>query len=220
MRNELLKDVFSLYKVIKESGGKRMSGKYIKPLVEVAKAQGPKAVKVIRENPKEIMAVLGAVKVVKTKFDERKKKKVEEGKIPLRKERFDEFNKSILKNLNDYNREQLFNYKLEVKEFIEQIDKEMAEETKAKKPLHVKRRKNWEALLTQIDSKLKTKDYGEYVKIYNNNDYVSVYFEAFERNVQRFKELSEKGDSKEIINFLIDQTGVDETVIRNEFLVK
>lgn len=197
-----------------------MSAKYIKPIVDIAKAQGPKAVKLIRENPEGIMAVLGAVKVVKTNFDERKKKKAEEGKISLRKERFNEFNKSIIKNLNEYNREELFNYKLEIKEFIEQIDKEMAEETKAKKPLHVKRRKKWEALLTQIDSKLKTKDYREYLKIYNNNDYVSAYFEAFERNVQRFKEVSKKGDSEEITNFLIDQTGVDDAVIRNEFLIK
>lgn len=195
-----------------------MAPKNMKPLIDIAKEHGPKAGKFLYDHAGKIGPTFIAAQGIIEKLAENKKNKADGGKIHLRKERYDEFNKSIMRNLNDYNREELHAYKHEAMEFIEQIELEMSKETKAKKPLHIKRRKNWEALLVQIDGKIKMKDYLEYLKIYNKDEYTSTYFEGFERNVKEFKKLVEKADSNEIINFLVSQTNMDPTIIRNEFL--
>ncbi|WP_282020156.1 hypothetical protein [Planomicrobium okeanokoites] len=183
----------------------------IKPLADFAIKHGPKAINFIGS---AYGAATGANKIV----EEHKKKKLEEGKLHYRKQRYIEYNQKILKNLDHCQRAELLKYKMEVSQFIQQIDSEAIQEMKTKKPLHNKRRKNWESILVQVDAKLKSKDYQEYLKIYNNNEYTSIYFEGFEGNVKTFKQLIEKKDSDEIIIFLVRQTDMSTTIIKNDFL--
>ena len=195
-----------------------MDPKYIKPTIDIAKEYGPKAVKFIKDNPKEFMAALAAAKMIKTKYDERKKKKIDDGNVPLRKIRFDEFNKNILKNLNEYNREELSNYRLEIKVFIEQINNEMIKEAKAKKPLHVKRVKKWDSIRIQIVDKISSKDYQEYLRIYNNPQYKSDYFVGFEGHVSKFQQKVDEVKIEEVHDFIAENTKISKTEIERDFI--
>lgn len=184
----------------------------IKPVADMAIKHGPKAIKLIS-------SALGVVNVANDALEKKKKKKVEDGKLHFRKQRYIEYNQKILMNLEHCQRTDLLKYKMEVNQFIEQIDLEAAKEPKTKMPLHNKRRKNWESLLVQIDAKIKSKDYQEYLKIYHNNEITSTYFEGFEGNVKTFKQLIDKKDFEEIVTFLARQTGMKISVILNDFFI-
>ena len=175
----------------------------------------------IKHGPKMIKhagSALAAAVALKKIVEERNNKKIEEGGFHFRKQRYIEYNKKIMKSLEQCHRTELLKYKMEVTQFIEQIDTETTQDIKTKKSLHNKRRKNWESILVQIDAKLKSKDYQEYLKIYNNDEYTSVYFEGFEGYVKTFKKLIGKNNQDEIILFLFQQTDMSATLIKNDFL--
>lgn len=183
----------------------------IKPIADLAIKYGPKALAMMG-------SVFGVANEANNLLEKNQKKKLEEGKLHFRKERYIEYNQKILKNLEHYQRTELLKYKMEINQFVEQIDMEAAKEIKTKKPLHNKRRKNWESLLVQIDAKLKSKDYQEYLKIYNNNEYTSTYFEGFDGYVKTFKQLINKNDFNELIIFLVKQTDMSSSTIMKDFL--
>lgn len=182
-----------------------------KVIADLGKKHGPKAIALI-------VPAIGLVKEAAKLVEDRRRKKVEEGSYHFRKERYIEYNQKIMKNLEQCHRTELLKYKMEVAQFIEQIDTEIKQDVMAKEPIHRKRRKNWESLLVQIDAKLKSKDYQEYLKIYNNGEYTSDYFKGFEGYVKTFKKLIEKDDKDEIILFLEKQTDMNATLINNDFL--
>ncbi|WP_226036787.1 hypothetical protein [Aquibacillus saliphilus] len=93
-------------------------------------------------------------------------------------------------------------YKLEVEQYIRQIEDEEKSEVKAKKPIHSKRIKNWQSVLIQIEDKIATKDYHEYFMIYNDSDYNSQYFEGYLTLVNKFRNLINNEDNGPLCEFL------------------
>ncbi|USK84777.1 hypothetical protein [Peribacillus asahii] len=181
---------------------------------------GKKVGKIIKENHKEITAVIGVLsaggKVIKENTVKKKESNKTEGKLHHRKERHEHYTSKILMELDSQNRNELFQYILEVEQFIQQIKNEENKELGLKKPLHKNRIKNWNDILIQIKDKMYTKDYLEFIKIYNNPNYYSEYFKGFEGLVERFKKLNnrEKHDDllkyiEEITNMSIEQTKKD-----------
>lgn len=184
----------------------------IKPIADFAIKHGPKALKHTRT---AYNVAVGANKLVK----DHKQKNLDEGKLHYRKQRYIEYNQKILKNLDKSQRTELVKYKMEINQFIQQIDAEEIDELRTKKPLHNKRRKNWKSLLVQIDAKLKTKDYQEYLKIHGNSEYISTYFEGFEVNVNTFKKIIENKNPEELTTFLVKQTNMTTPIINEDFFI-
>ncbi|KEK12125.1 hypothetical protein EP18_05710 [Lysinibacillus sphaericus] len=60
-------------------------------------------------------------------------------------------------NLDSYSYLNLVSYKLEVENYIKQIDKEEEDQLIANKPLNSRRRKSWEKIHTQIEDNIKQK---------------------------------------------------------------
>lgn len=89
--------------------------------------------------------------------------------------------------LDNKNRNELFQYILEVEQFIQQIKNEENKELGVRKPIHKNRIKNWNDILIQIKDKMDAKDYLEFIKIYNNPNYHSEYFQGFEGVAEKFK---------------------------------
>lgn len=114
--------------------------------------------------------------------------------------------------------DQLFTHQLEVEQFINQIKNEGNKKSGLKKPLHSKRINDWKSILVQIEDKIVTRDYQEYLMIYNNLEYQSAYFEGYEGRIIKFKELVSKGILEDIYNFIQKTTRKNIDDIKRDFL--
>ncbi|KXI73618.1 hypothetical protein ACS52_24520 [Bacillus cereus] len=195
----------------------------IRPIVNGVKTHGPKVWKFIKENGKDIAKVTGVigsgVKVVHSMSKKRQENQNNPSKVHYRKARFNEYKSSILKALDIKKRVELFQYKLEIEKFIEQINNEENSELVIKKPIHSKRIDNWNDILIQIQHKIQVTDYHEYLKIYNKSDYHSYYFEGFEGYVDKFKSLLSNEKPEFLYEYLSNQTNKSIEEIKKDFLM-
>ncbi|MDF2066641.1 hypothetical protein [Bacillus sp. Cr_A10] len=189
----------------------------IGPIIE----GGKKAGKIIKENRKEITAVLGLLgaggKVIKENTAKKKESNKTEGKLHHRKGRYDHYKIKILMELDSQNRNELFQYILEVEQFIQQIKNEENKELRVKNPIHKKRIKNWNDILIQIIDKMYTKDYLEFIKIYNNSSYHSEYFKGFEGLVEKFKKLNNREKYDDLLDYIAEITNRSIEQIKKDF---
>jgi hypothetical protein len=97
----------------------------IGPILEGVKKYGPKAGKFLKENWKEVVGVVGAFgtgsKAIKESIDKKKETKKGQGKLHHRKDRFYHYRATVLRELDNKNRNELFQYILEIEQFIEQM---------------------------------------------------------------------------------------------------
>lgn len=189
----------------------------IRPIIEGVKKYGPKTGKLIKENRKEIAAVLGAFGAIKKQREKKEESNKTEGKLHHRKVRYNHYKTKILTKLDSQNRDELFQYILEIEKFIQQIKNEENKEIGVKKPIHEKRIKNWNDILIQIQDKMSTKDYLEFIKIYNNPNYKSEYFNGFEGHLEKFKKLNNGEKYDDLFNYIADITSRNIDQIKKDF---
>ncbi|QMT17209.1 hypothetical protein H1Q58_14795 [Planococcus maritimus] len=189
----------------------------LKALTDFTTTQGPKVVKFIKENPALIPPGVAVASKISNSYQSKKEKKVTDGQIPFRKQRYLTYKKEIIPNLIKLQRSEILDYKIEINQFIDQISNEKKNEFKPKNILHDKRTKNWEHLLVQINDKLNSKDYQEYRKIYNDLEYTSEYFRSFEYLVETFKHLIQENNPSKIRDFLVAQTNMRLEDINRDF---
>ncbi|WP_141769917.1 hypothetical protein [Bacillus massilinigeriensis] len=179
--------------------------------------------KFVKNNWKEISEGVALVGYVgKKAIDFRQSKKDTEQyqrKIHYRKTRHGQYKTEILLNLDNKKRNELFQAKLEVEQFIQQIKDEESKELVVKKPLHSQRINNWNEVLTQIEDKMAMKDYQEYLMIYNNPNYQSLYFEGFEGQIEKFKNLIDSQNTFELYEYLLTRTKRSKEDIKIDFLL-
>lgn len=87
------------------------------------------------------------------------------------------FLNEVLPNLDSYSYTNLVSYKFEVENYIKQINQEEDDQLIANKTLNSRRRRSWRKILIQIEDKIKSKNYVEFLKIYNSSSYTSNYFD-------------------------------------------
>ncbi|WP_411334301.1 hypothetical protein ACK1LH_01530 [Metabacillus indicus] len=192
----------------------------VKPALDFLKKAAPPVANFVKNNWKE--AAIGVPSVLNeiNKFNNSKgKSDKREIKLHHRKKQYVKYKVDILPKLNNMKRKELVNAKLEIEQFIQQIYKEEQEEFKAKKIVHSKRSSNWNKILIQIIDKIKSKDYQEYLLIYNNPDYKSEYFEGFDIIVKKFRNLISKSDTEELCQFIIKNTGKTDNEVKADFLL-
>lgn len=193
----------------------------IKPIVDIAKTHGPKAGKFVKENWKEIskgVAIVGTASKKVNDFKENKKDTNQyDAKMHYRKNRYIKYKNAILPELDKKKRHELFQAKLEVEQFIQQIKNEENKELAVKKPLHSKRINSWNEVLIQIKDKIETRDYQEYLMVYNSTDYHSAYFEGFEGHLVKFKNLLDASNIDEIYNYLLATTNKSKADLERDF---
>lgn len=193
----------------------------IKPIVETVKTQGPKVGKFVKDNWKELSKAVAIVGTTGKKANDYRKSKKEteqyRGKTHYRKTRHGQYKTEILRDLENKKRNELFQAKLEVEQFIQQIKDEGNKELVVKKPLHFKRINNWNEILTQIEDKMAMKDYQEYLMIYNNPNYNSSYFEGFEGQLKKYKNLIDGQNTDELYEYLLTRTKRDKEDIKRDF---
>ncbi|MEK4091717.1 hypothetical protein [Viridibacillus sp. FSL H8-0110] len=198
-----------------------MSRLPIGPIKEGIKKYGPNTGKFIKDNYKEIVAAVGAVAAGGESIKKHRKKKKEsnktEGKLHYRKGRYNHYKTKILTELDSQNRNELFQYILEIEQFIQQIKNEEKKESGVKKPIHEKRIKNWYDILIQIKDKMSTKDYLEFIKIYNNPNYQSEYFNGFEGHVEKFKKLNNDKKTDDLLKYIAEITNWSIDQIEKDF---
>lgn len=134
-----------------------------------------------------------------------------------RKRRNNHYTTNILTELDSQNRNELFQYILEIEQFIQQIKNEKKKEIGVKKPIHEKRINNWNDILIQIKDKMSTKDYLEFIKIYNNPNYQSEYFEGFEGHVETFKKLNNGEKYDDLLKYIAEITSRNTEQIKKDF---
>lgn len=197
-----------------------MSKKPIDFVIDTAKTNGPKVAKYIKNNPEVLLKVTPFIAIATEKVkkfqDNRKKKSTP--KVDVRKNKYNEYKTEILINLSDYTRLQLLGHKNEVESFIEQIKNEEMQELALKKPLHSKRKKEWEKILIQIKDKIALLDYQEFIRVFNNPDLPNLYFEGLERQLAGFRKMILEDDIEVIRNYVFEQTGKKKEDIAREFV--
>ena len=191
----------------------------IGPIIEGGKKVG----KIIKENRKEITAAIGLFsagrKVIKENTVKKKESNKTEGKLPHRKERYNHYKTKILPELDSQNRNELFQYIDEIEQFIQQIKNEEKKEISVKKPIHEKRINSWNDILIQIKDKMSTKDYLEFIKIYNNPNYQSEYFKGFEGHVENFKKLNNGEKYDDLLKYIAEITSRNIEKIKKDLLL-
>jgi hypothetical protein len=155
--------------------------------------------------------------VIKENTVKKKESNKTEGKLHHRKGRYDHYKIKILMELDSQNRNELFQYILEVEQFIQQIKNEENKELGLKKPIHKNRIKNWNDILIQIKDKMYTKDYLEFIKIYNNPNYHSEYFKGFEGLVEKFKKLNNREKYDDLLKYIAEITNRSIEQIKKDF---
>lgn len=190
-------------------------------LIKGVKKYGPIAGEIIKNNRKEIIAALGVLGVgdaIKKRIEKKEDSSKTEGKNSHhRKRRYDHYKTKILNELDNQNRYELFQNILEVEQFIQQIKNEEKKEIGVKKPIHERRIKNWNDILIQIKDKMSTKDYLEFINIYNNPNYQSDYFKGFEGHVEKFKKLNKGKNSDDLLKYIAEITGMNIDQIEKHF---
>ncbi len=134
-----------------------------------------------------------------------------------RKRRYKHYENKLLPELDIQNRNELFQYMLEIEQFIQQIKNEEKEDIGIKKPIHEKRIKDWNDILIQIKDKMSTKDYLEFIKIYNNPNYQSEYFKGFEGDVEKFKKLNNCKKYDDLLKYIAEKTSWNIDQIKKDF---
>jgi hypothetical protein len=162
-------------------------------------------------------AMGSAGKIANDLRKKRKESKHDPARVHFRKTRFHQYKTVIMPNLPKLNRHDLFEAKLEVEQFIGQINEEEKKEAGVKKPLHSKRLSNWKEVLIQIEAKLAAKDYKEYLLIYNNPSYHSEYFTGYEGQLEKFRNILRKQDNEELYEFLFTHTKRSKEDIKVDF---
>jgi len=202
-------------------GGKNMFRIPIGPIFDGVKKHAPKTGKIIKDNYKEIVAVAGVFVTGKEAIENHMEKKREsnktEGKLHHRKVRNKYYKTKILPELDSQNRYEFFQYILEIEQFIQQIKNEEKKEIGVKKPIHEKRNKDWNDILIQIKDKMSTKDYVEFIKIYNNPNYQNEYFNGFENLVEKFKKLNNSEKYDDLLKYIADITSRTIDQIEKDF---
>ena len=197
-----------------------MSRKSVGSIIEDVKKYGPKAGKFIKDNRKEITGVLGVLGVgdaIKKRIEKREESNKTEKKMHPRRRRYKHYENKLLPELDIQNRNELFQYMLEIEQFIQQIKNEEKEDFSLKKPIHEKRIKEWNDILIQIKDKMTLKDYHEYLKIYNNPNYQSEYFKGFEGDVEKFKKLINGEHYHDLLKYIAEKTSRNIDQIKKEF---
>lgn len=193
----------------------------IKPILKTVKTHGPKAGKFVVDNLDNIGSAMKFASTAAKKVNDYNKSKKEEkqkqGKTPYRKARFNQYNSEILHDLNNKNRIELLQCKLEVSQFIQQINNEEQNEAIVKKPFRTERSNKWNQILIQIEDKMKIKEYQEFLMIYNNPNYKSSYFEGFEGHLDKFKNHVNNEDKQLLYQFIESNTGRNIEEIKRDF---
>jgi hypothetical protein len=191
----------------------------IGPIIEGVKKTG----KFIKNNHKEIVAAAGAlgagVEQIKKYREKKKESNKTGGKLHPRKERYNQYKTKILPELDNQYRNELFQYILEIEQFIQQIKNEKKKEIGVKMPIYENRIKNWNDILIQIKDKMSTKDYLEFIKIYNNPNYQSEYFKGFEGHVEKFKKFNNGEKYDDLLKYIAEITSKSIDQIKKDFLL-
>ncbi|WP_264741153.1 hypothetical protein [Cytobacillus firmus] len=191
----------------------------IRPIIKFTKEQGPKAGKFVKENWKDISKVIAAGGAINQITKNRKEEKTKSGKYHYRKMRYFQYQSEELPNLNNKTRKELLQCKIEIEQFIQQIETEENKGLAIKKPVHSKRINNWNNILIQIEDKMSAKDYQELLLIYNDPNYRSKYYEGFEKFISNTKKIIEQGDMEELYTYLQAKTNKDRTAIEKDFQI-
>lgn len=191
-----------------------------KPGLKLLKKAVPPTAKFVKNNWKNIaLSVPPALNEINKFNNSKTKSDKREIKLHHRKKQYRKYKIDILPNINNMKRKELLSAKLEIEQFIQQIHNEENEEFKAKKIVHSKRLNNWNIILIQITDKIKSKDYQEFLLIYNNPDYKSEYFEDFDNIIEKFKSLILKSSYGELFEFIIRNTGKLDDEVKADFLL-
>ncbi|MCS1381899.1 hypothetical protein NXZ75_06815 [Lysinibacillus sphaericus] len=190
----------------------------IKPILKTMKTLAPKVI-FVKENPDKVVAAAGGLgKLGKAGMDtikskeERFDRRALKGKVPFRKRKFIQYQNEILPNLDSYSYTELISYKHEVENYIKQINQEEDDQLVVNKPLNSKRRKSWEKIYIQIEDKIKSKNYVEFLKVYNSSSYTSDYFE--DKIIKNIRNIENKD---ELYKYIIRYTERDLKEIEKDF---
>ncbi|MBR2758411.1 MAG: hypothetical protein IKD52_10130, partial [Exiguobacterium sp.] len=134
-----------------------------------------------------------------------------------RKQRYQYYLTEVTPTLDTRNRDELFQYRLEVEQCIQQIKIEQAQDIVIKKQIHEGRIKEWESILSHIVSQMTIKDYMEYLRLFNNPEYQSDYFTGFEGDVEKFKKLNTVEQYDALVQYVHEKTMIDIEQIKREF---
>lgn len=187
----------------------------VKLVVQTAKLHGPKAIKFAKDNKEIFVGAIPAMAAGAKKVNEiLNNKKDVNNSDHLRKKRFAEYKQA---DFSTKNRAYLLKSKHEIENFLLQISTEEEQELAIKKPIHSKRIKNWNYLLVQIEDQMAVLDYQEYLKIYNDLNYESLYFEGFDRLIEKYRRLINEGSLEELVNFIHIQTKREIKIIETDF---
>lgn len=189
----------------------------LRQIGEAIKKYAPKAGKFAIKHWKEITVSVGTVGKSVEKYNKYRENRKENKQLPYRKERNIYYKSQILRDLDNKNRNDLFQYKLEIEQFIQQIKGEEKDGIKFKKTILSHEIKDWNELLIAIEDKMYARDYLEYLKIYNDPNYISEYFKGFENLVQKFKKLIDTEQTEEFFNFIFLHTKRSIEQIRRDF---
>ncbi len=189
--------------------------------VKVLKIVAPVVWDFTKKHGKEIAGlsstIIDAQKGVKDYNKNKKQEKESLGKIHYRKSRYQQFNREVLKDLENMNRSELFRYKLEIEQYLNQIEIEKNNEFIIKKPLHSKRIGNWYNVLLQVRDWIELKDYQEYLFIFHNPNFQSKYFLGFEGLEEKFKIIISTNSNEKIHEFLDQNTTKNIEDIKKDF---
>lgn len=198
-----------------------MSKKSTGLIINGVKKYGPAVGKFALEHKKEIVGAIGALgvkeRLSKRTNKESNPKKPKDKIIHPRKKRCQYYLAEVVPVLNTQNRDELFQYKMEVEQCIQQIKFEQAQDIVIKKQIHESRIKEWDAILSQIVSQMTVKDYMEYLKLFNNPEYHSEYFKGFEGDVEKFKKLNTVEQYDTLVHYIHEKTNIDIEQIKKEF---
>lgn len=184
---------------------------------------GKKVGKLIKENQKEILAGVGVaktgIKLLKENKGNKKENQIIKKKLSYREQMYKKYVNEILPKLDSQNRLELFQYIDDIEQYVQQLNDEEKRGNKLKKPLYEKKIKKWDSLLIQIRNKMSTKDYLEFIKIYNDSHYQSDYFKGFEGHVEKFKKYIGTEENDVFLKYLEKTTGRDIEKIKKDFMI-
>lgn len=200
----------------------------VEPIFRSIMRNRPKIQRFLKANWKEVTAAgTATITTLKELYDSKQeiRDKNEEirnennkERIHHRKKLYKLYKVERLEELNNRKRTELLEYKLEIEQFIQQIKNEEIKEMNIKKVVHSKRINNWNEILIQVEDKMTTKDYQEYIQIYNNPNYQSSYFEGYEGHLVKYNELIKSQNIDELYNFIFTKTKKSLVEIERDFL--
>ncbi|WP_214889269.1 hypothetical protein [Exiguobacterium sp. s142] len=198
-----------------------MSKKSTELIMNGVKKYGPAVGKFALVHKNEIVGAFGALGVTeqlrKRTNKESNPKKAKDKIMHPRKKRYQYYLTEVIPTVDTRNRDELFQYKLEVEQCIQQIKFEKAQDIVIKKQIHESRIKEWDAVLSQIVSQMTVKDYMEYLKFFNNPEYQSEYFKDFEGDVEKFKKLNTVEQYDTLVRYIHEKTNIDIEQIKKDF---